>query len=597
MSDAATLEATLNNLYKSISNRDARITKNNPNGLIDEDTKMMCRMIKTYRYNFQFLNRDAKLRLLQQGQEVQRLFEKYNESCKIIELIKEKEPQTHKENKRTSKDPLPAKPAKLPPLFGRKSNSTRVAPAQAQASVQAPEQAPVARRNSARVAPLPERSPIHSIKPTVPRKRDYLFKFMNYLTIRMKGDKYKKKIEYIHYFDMRFQYFLKFLKNIASILNLYKRFLNPTQLQLINDMINNVVNIRCKWGNITLDENALNNLLDVVKLNLADIRALNSITLADIREKIFKQNTFIKDFLDAISAILGTGVESVFRAWLNKSPLSPENQSINYINARMKINDIILKSKKYNLQDDSMDKRKEEVDNMLYNAYGIEFNDDTAIYSNSIPIYTMTPIQEYNEKKGEYIRSSQLGGGKPFNWFMGRKSPKEQTRVSRVSVSVPDIIRDELSETADIYKHMNIKEFFDILNDVLKYIDVIALYLHTRLELEVIDIYTQDLIKIKVLRKIREAIEDSEDYKKDLEAYEKKNGLFMFVKSLIIHQSIYICIHSFSKGGRKRAIGRPRKTPAKPAKKPTTKPTKPTKKPTPKPTKSVAKKPVKPTKK
>lgn len=583
------LENYLNNLFVTISNKNAYILNYKSIELIDDDIKLMCKMINMYREKFKLLNKEAKLRLLKQGQEVQNLFANYSDSCKIIELIKEKEPQTHKENKRTSKDPLPAKPAKLPPLFGRKSNSARVAPEQAPVQVQAPapEQAPVARRNSARVAPerspIKTRSPIHSIQPTVPRKRDYLFKFMNYLTIRMKGDKYKKKIEYIHYFDMRFQYFLKFLNNIASILNLYKNFLNPTQLQLINDMITNVVDIRCKWGNITLDENALNNLLDVVKLNLADIRALNSITLADIREKIFKQNTFIKDFLDAISAILGTGVESVFRAWLNKSPLSPENQSINYINARMKINDIILKSKKYNLQDDSMDERKEEVDKMLYNAYGIEFNDDTAIYSNSIPIYTMTPIQEYNEKKGEYIRSSQLGGGKPFNWFMGRKSPKEQTRVS---VSVPDIIRDELSETAYIYKHMNIKEFFDILNDVLKYIDVIALYLHTRLELEDKDRYTQDLIKIRVLKKIREAIEDSEDYKKDLEAYEKKNGLFMFVKSLIIHQSIYICIHSISKGGRKRAIGRPRKTPAKP-----------TKKPTPKPTKPVAKKPTKPTKK
>ena len=154
MDNAATLEATLNNLYKSISNRDAHILKYKSIELIDDDIKLMCKMIKTYRYNFQFLNRDAKSRLLQQGQEVQRLFEKYNESCKIIELIKEKEPQTHKENKRTSKDPLPAKPAKLPPLFGRKSNSTRVAPAPVQAPVQAPEQAPVARRNSARVAPV-----------------------------------------------------------------------------------------------------------------------------------------------------------------------------------------------------------------------------------------------------------------------------------------------------------------------------------------------------------------------------------------------------------------------------------------------------------
>ena len=642
MSDAGdNLENYLNNLFDTISNMNAHILKYKSIELIDDDIKMMCKMINMYRDNFKKLNKEAKLRLLQQGQEVQRLFEKYKDSCDLIPIMNEQVLQTPKENKRTSKGTLPAKPAKLPPLFGSKSNSARVAPIQApiqspiqapvarrnsarveperspiqapvarrnsarveqerspiqapiqspiqapiQSPIQAPIQSPVARRNSARVEP--ERSPIHSIQPTVPRKRDYLFKFMNYLTIRMKGDKYKKKIEYIHYFDMRFQYFLKFLKNIASILNLYKNFLNPTQLQLINDMINNVVNIRCKWGNITLDENALKNLSNITKLKFTDIRALNSITLSHIIKKIREQNAIIEEFLNAISRILGEDDKLAFIKWIN---------SQFYKDALKRINDFILSHKKTESElERSM--REKEVNYQLFSAYNIKPQ-----YTNKYPLYSFDPIKEYNDKREEYIasdytfRREHSGGG--IFWRSTKKvAPEEQRGVPEIK----DYEKEEM-EVANInlYRTPNIILFFNIMNYVLKYIEVVALYLNTRGG--DIGSYEDDLIKINVSLKINKAIEDSKEYKKALIAYNNKNNLFSDVdNSTQIHQSIYLHYYKLS-GGRKqrRTVGRPRKTPskkpiAKPVKKPVAKPVKPaTKKP------SATKpsiKPAKPTKK
>ena len=567
MADASDdLENNLNNLFVSISSRDAYITKNKPNELINEHTIMICKMIKLYRDNFKKLNKDAKLRLLQQGKIVQTLFDKYKVSCDLIPIMNEKELQTHKENKLTSKGIQPAKPAKLPPLFGSKSNSARVAPIQA----------PVARRNSARVEP--ERSPIHSIKPTVTRKRDYLFKFMNYLTILMKGDKYKKKIEYILYFDMRFQYFLNFLKNIASILNLYNNLLNPTQLQLINDMINNVVDIRCKWGNITLDENALKNLSNITKLKFTDIRALNSITLSHIIKKIREQNAIIEEFLNAISRILGEDDKLAFIKWIN---------SQFYKDALKRINDFILSHKKTESElERSM--REKEVNYQLFSAYNIKPQ-----YTNKYPLYSFDPIKEYSDKREEYIASDytfrrEHSGGRIF-WRSTKKvAPEEQRGVPEIK----DYEKEEM-EVANInlYRTPNIILFFNIMNYVLKYIEVIALYLNTRGR--DIGSYEDDLIKINVSLKINKAIEDSKEYKKALITYNNKNNLFSDVdNSTQIHQSIYLHYYNLSGGSskqRKRTVGRPRKTPVK---KPAIKPAKPaTKKP------SATKRAIKPTKK
>ena len=584
MSDAGdNLENYLNNLFDTISNMNAHILKYKSIELIDDDIKLMCKMINMYRDNFKKLNKEAKLRLLQQGQEVQNLFDKYKDSCDLIPIMNEQVLQTPKENKRTSKGTLPAKPAKLPPLFGSKSNSARVAPIQA--PIQSPIQAPVARRNSARVEP--ERSPIHSIQPAVTRKRDYLFKFMNYLTILMKGDKYKKKIEYIYYFDMRFQYFLNFLKNIASILNLYNNLLNPTQLQLINDMINNVVNIRCKWGNITLDENALKNLSNITKLKFTDIRALNSITLSHIIKKIREQNAIIEEFLNAISRILGEDDKLAFIKWIN---------SQFYKDALKRINDFILSHKKTESElERSM--REKEVNYQLFSAYNIKPQ-----YTNKYPLYSFDPIKEYNDKREEYIasdytfRREHSGGG--IFWRSTKKvAPEEQRGVPEIK----DYEKEEM-EVANInlYRTPNIILFFNIMNYVLKYIEVVALYLNTRGG--DIGSYEDDLIKINVSLKINKAIEDSKEYKKALIAYNNKNNLFSDVdNSTQIHQSIYLHYYKLS-GGRKqrRTVGRPRKTPskkpiAKPVKKPVAKPVKPaTKKP------SATKpsiKPAKPTKK
>jgi len=157
-----------------------------------------------------------------------------------------------------------------------------------------------------------------------------------------------------------------------------------------------------------------------------------------------------------------------------------------------------------------------------------------------------------------------------------------------------------MSENADIYLHrqFNIKKFFNIVNTILKYIEVVALYLDTIINSN--NQYDKDKIKIDVSNKIKAAIDDSKEYKSVLVAYDKENNTNNDVNSVNIHQSIYICFYDLLKiynleGGRKRTVGRPRKTPimkhsakttAKPIKKPTTKPTK-------KPTKPVAKKPTK----
>ena len=91
---AAMLETSLNNLYNSISNKDKYIQENNGTDIIDDNTKIMCNMIKLYRskFNSPILNKEAKIRLLKKGKEVQLLFKKYNDSCQIIDdIIKEQD--------------------------------------------------------------------------------------------------------------------------------------------------------------------------------------------------------------------------------------------------------------------------------------------------------------------------------------------------------------------------------------------------------------------------------------------------------------------------------------------------------------------------
>ena len=490
------------------------------------------------------------------------------------------------------RSPAPRSPA--PRLPAPRSPAPR-SPAPLSSSI--PVQKLVLIHKSSRVAPepLPEqtrtpiqtRSPIHRISPTVQyRKRDKVIKFINFMKegskdlwkrfkIQMKGDKYKKKIEYIYYFDIRFKYFLKFLKNIAGILNLYDSILNSTQLQIIKNIINDVANKRCIWGDITLDKNALNNLLDVAKLNLADIKALNSITLTDIRKKIYQQNIIIKKFLNAILDILSKDEERDFSNWLRQRT---GYGYINYLQAMRAINDKILTVKKTNEQIEREGREK-------YVDYILEVKPSGSENTNQYPLYVIDPKTEYQNKKDEYLDSEYLFKDEPYSF--SQLIEKERLKI-------------EVS-TIDPYRLPNISLFFNVVNTVLKYIEVIALYSNMKIS-------PNDTDKIEVAKKIKTAIDDSENYKDALITYEKKYGLYSYVADkAYMHQSIYLHFYkdlTSYEGGRKRAIGRPRKTltkPSKPAKKPvaqpTKKPTKPTTtkpaKPTKKPTKPVAKKPTK----
>jgi len=392
--------------------------------------------------------------------------------------------------------------------------------------------------------------------------------------IRMEGDKYKKIIEYIYYFDRRFEYFLKFLKNIVGILNLYAGNLNPTQLNLINNMIKEVVDIRCIWGNITLDENVLNNLLDVAKLNLPDIKALNSITLTDIRKKISQQNAIIKKFLNAILAILSTEREIDFIKWLSSRG---NTGNINYLTAMEGINDKISSVK--NTDDEvKRGRRNNYVDYMLFIKYP-KSKTSGSQNTNKFSFYSKYPKIEYKDKKEEYLSSEHLFKDEPVN--LNGINEKERERIEVATI--------------DLYRIPNILQFFYIVNSVLKYIEVVALY-------SSMNINQTDMIKIDVATKIKAAIADSEEYKGVLIAYNRKNILYSDVENnAYIHQSIYLHFYNdllkSYEGGSKRTVGRPRKTHAKAAKKPATKPAKPTakpaKKPAPKPTKKPTAKPTK----
>jgi hypothetical protein len=496
-----------------------------------------------------------------------------------------------------------ARPNTLPPLKPKTIKSTSKTSASSKISQQPLDDIPsglhikiVAQRRNSRVSPEAARSPARSpiptlipiqerVSPNSPKKQGVLGRIKNYLVI--KGDKFEKKISYIHYFDLRFQYLLKFLKNISAIFTLYTgNTLNKEVLILINAKISEVERSRLKWGNIKLEEGALDTLPNVKSWK--DKGDLNSITLSHIIKKIREQNAIIEEFLNAISRILGEDDKLAFIKWIN---------SQFYKDAQKRMNNFILSHKKTERElERSM--REEEVDYQLFSAYNIKPK-----YTNEYPLYSFNPIKEYSDKIKEYIasdytfRREHSGGG--IFWRSTKKvAPEEQRGVPEIK----DYEKEEM-EVANInlYRTPNIILFFNIMNYVLKYIEVVALYLNTRRGGD-IGSYEDDLIKINVSLKIMDAIKDSEMYKNELIAYDNKNNLFSDVgNSTQIHQSIYLHYYKLS-GGRKqrRTVGRPRKTPvkklvAKPVKKPVAKPVKPaTKKPS---ATKPAIKPTKPTKK
>jgi hypothetical protein len=141
------------------------------------------------------------------------------------------------------------------------------------------------------------------------------------------------------------------------------------------------------------------------------------------------------------------------------------------------------------------------------------------------------------------------------------------------------------------------------MNNVYIYIDNIALFL---LYKEQRPNFIKNLMKTAINTAIKKIITDRNNYIGDLTTFTEAYNIMGSMSDAYnaLYQSIFI--YQYDKksiGGRKqqeqhkRTVGRPRKTPVKPAKKPTKKlVAKPAKKPAIKPTKPPAKKPTKPTK-
>jgi hypothetical protein len=195
---------------------------------------------------------------------------------------------------------------------------------------------------------------------------------------------------------LRFQYLLKFLRNIADILAIYTDntggILNKEVVELIENKIREIERSRYKWGNIRLKESALDNLPKIK--SLLDKGDLNSITLTDIIKKIEEQEAIFNDILNTVSAILGTGEEG-FRGWLVLAKDS--SVDINYKEAKNKINKYISSLQKsitkkppYN---DLKYQLTQDTEILKSNVYGIVNSNKTVIYT-----YTDDPIKEYNDK-------------------------------------------------------------------------------------------------------------------------------------------------------------------------------------------------------
>ncbi len=381
------------------------------------------------------------------------------------------------------------------------------------------------------------------------------------------------------YIDLRFKYLHQFIQNIFDILNAYNIDLNIFTKELDN------------IGIILVDIDLLSN--EVIEGAL-DIRQLF--------DKMEKHDEIIVRFINCIKDILPSQILKEFLEWI----LSTAGKKIRKLSYQL-----IFIDKGYT---------QEGINSLDFDDIPYEYQDNNLLVS-------LNPKEEYDIAVSGYIPYNKLitpitnsgGGGMTSRIAKGSVAPEPTVEHKKPQKPLGDINFESFKgvgiKTMEEYISGDIIQFFNILNNVLKYIDIIALYI--KLD-EGINTTQDDDIRVSL--KLSNIISDSYDYLTNLRKRTLSRPMSSITSNLKSHLSIYLYYNqvvndeevpynNLGTGGRKRAIGRPRKTPAKkptakastkPAKpttkKPTKKPTKPTtKKPTKKPTKPTTKKPTKPT--
>ena len=475
---------------------------------------------------------------------------------------------------------------------------TLKAPQQAQQAQQAQQQAP----RPSRLAPLPvSRNSLLPSKPSEanPFKRQGLFAIMPEPLLpnvaasppnsKDKNDKLRirKEAAVISYIDMRSQYLLKFIKNVSTILGAYI----TTNTALLNGTV-------------------LNNINGL-------IRQLEQLEQPDnIEAKIRYQNVIIENFLNYIDNILKD--KQPFKDWLSSNDYSKIRTSF--------INTKLIKNGWSQKDIDDLEKTGK------FNGDNIEEEYTTGYLPLSVNL-----VDGYNKVKNEYISRNtfipRIGGGPGMSCLPNKnkvapapqssqrspRSPRTRPSVSGVSddIECDDVLDfEEASQASQVprasqvphivlYRYImyDIHLFFQIMDNVLIYIDNLALFLSYKgKQLQVF----KKKIEGEVNNIINIIITDRRTYFNDLEKFEENYYDIMSSNINEITSSSYMSIYMddykkqpSSSGGRKqrRTVGRPRKTPSK---KPIAKPVKAAKKPIAKPVNAAKKpiaKPVKPAKK
>ena len=402
----------------------------------------------------------------------------------------------------------------------------------------------------------------------------------------------RKEAAVISYIDMRSQYLLKFIKNVSTILGAYI----TTNTALLN-------------------EDVLNDIKGL-------IRQLEQPEQPDnIEAKIRYQNVIIENFLNYIDNILKD--KQPFKEWLSLEDYSKIRTS--FINTK-------LIGKGWLQKDiDALEETGK------FNGVNIEEEYTTG----DLPL-SVNLVDGYNKVKNEYISRNTfiplIGGGPGMSCLSNKnknkvapapqssqRSPRTRTSISGVSGVSDDIECDgvlnfeEASPVQQVplasqvqqvphvphivlyrYIKYDILLFFQIMDNVLIYIDNLALFLSY--EGQQLHIFKQKKRR-DVNTTINNIIEDRRTYFNDLEKFnEEYEDMSSDINDITSSSYMSIYMDDYNKkqksssGGRKqrRTVGRPRKTPvkpAKPAKKPVAKPAKPVKKPVAKPVKSATKKP------
>lgn len=401
-----------------------------------------------------------------------------------------------------------------------------------------------------------------------------------------KNDKLRirKEAAVISYIDMRSQYLLKFIKNVSTILGAYI----TTNTALLNGTV-------------------LNNINGL-------IRQLEQLEQPDnIEAKIRYQNVIIENFLNYIDNILKD--KQPFKDWLSSNDYSKIRTS--FINTK-------LIGKGWSQKDiDDLEKTGK------FNGVNIE-----EYTTGDLPL-SVNLVDGYNKVKNEYIVNNtfnipRIGGGPSMSCFSNKnknkvapapqpsqhssRSPRTRPSVSGVSddIECDDVLDfEEASQASQVpqvprasqasqvprasqvphivlYRYImyDIHLFFQIMDNVLIYIDNLALFLsHIGKQLQVF----KKKIEGEVNNIINIIITDRRTYFNDLEKFEENYYDIMSSNINEITSSSYMSIYmddynkkqTSTSGGRKqrRTVGRPRKTPSKKAaKKPIAKPAKAVKK-------------------